>query len=106
MAIRPLTASARAPPRGAGRRVFAGGCATSSAYRAGQRAETAQDYDRAVVDYTKAVRENPGDRTAQLALDRARVRAVAGTLLTADRPPRRRPNTTKRRSSNSRSPPS
>ena len=55
--------------------VFAGGCATSSAYRAGQRAETAQDFDRAVADYTTAVRKNPGDRTAQLALDRARVRA-------------------------------
>jgi general secretion pathway protein D len=50
-------------------------CATSSAYRAGQRAETAQDFDRAVVDYTKAVRAKPDDRTAQLALERARVRA-------------------------------
>jgi general secretion pathway protein D len=51
------------------------GCATSSAYRAGQRAENAQDYDRAVVEYTKTVRANPDNRTAQLALDRARVRA-------------------------------
>ncbi len=55
--------------------LLAGACATSSAYHAGQRAETAQDYDRAVVDYTKAVRARPDDRTAQLALDRARVRA-------------------------------
>jgi general secretion pathway protein D len=51
------------------------GCATSSAYRAGQRAENAQDYDRAVVEYTKTVRANPDNRTAQLALDRARIRA-------------------------------
>jgi general secretion pathway protein D len=55
--------------------LLAGACATTSAYRAGQRAETAQDYDRAVVDYTKAVRARPDDRTAQLALERARVRA-------------------------------
>ncbi|MEN3337312.1 MAG: ral secretion pathway protein [Acidobacteriota bacterium] len=55
--------------------LLTGACATSSAYRAGQKAETAQDYDRAVVDYTKAVRAKPEDRTAQLALERARVRA-------------------------------
>src|SRR3954468_8623580 len=55
--------------------LLAGGCATNSTFRAGQRAETAQDYDRAVVEYTKGVREKPDDRTAHLALDRARVRA-------------------------------
>ena len=55
--------------------LLAGGCATSSPFRAGQRAETAQDYDRAVVEYTKAVRAKPDDRTARLALDRARLRA-------------------------------
>jgi general secretion pathway protein D len=51
------------------------GCATNTPYHAGQRAETAQEYDRAVVEYTKAVRAKPGDRTAQLALERARLRA-------------------------------
>ncbi|MCA1559633.1 MAG: hypothetical protein LC753_17530 [Acidobacteria bacterium] len=51
------------------------GCASSAAFRAGERAERAQDLDRAVVEYTKAVRANPGDRTARLALDRAKVRA-------------------------------
>src|SRR3954453_21221406 len=51
------------------------GCATNTPYHAGQRAETAQDYDRAVVEYTKAVRAKPTDRTAQLALERARLRA-------------------------------
>ena len=33
-----------------------GGCAGSSALRRGQTAESGQDYDRAVVEYTKAVR--------------------------------------------------
>ena len=55
--------------------VMAGGCATSSAYHAGQTAEAAQDFDRAVVNYTTAVRKKPDDRTAQLALERARLRA-------------------------------
>jgi general secretion pathway protein D len=53
----------------------AGGCATTSPYQLGQRAERAQDYDRAVVEYTKAVRDKPDDRNAHLALDRARLRA-------------------------------
>jgi general secretion pathway protein D len=51
------------------------GCATSSAYRSGKRAEQNDNYDQAVVEYTKAVRENPDDAAARLALDRARVRA-------------------------------
>lgn len=52
------------------------GCATSGGLRTGQRAERAQDFDRAVVEYTKAVRERPDDMTARLALDRARLRAA------------------------------
>ena len=52
------------------------GCATTSALHEGERAERAQDYDRAVVEYTKAVREKPDDQTARLALDRARLRAA------------------------------
>jgi general secretion pathway protein D len=55
--------------------LLVGGCATASPYRAGERAERAQDFDRAVVEYTKAVRARPDDRTARLALDRARLRA-------------------------------
>ncbi len=51
------------------------GCATSSTFRAGERAERAQDYDLAVVEYTKAIRASPDDRTTRLALDRARIRA-------------------------------
>jgi len=52
------------------------GCATGGALRAGQRAEQLQDYDVAVAEYTKAVRERPNDRDARIALDRARLRAA------------------------------
>jgi len=52
------------------------GCATTSALHEGEHAERAQDYDRAVVEYTKAVREKPDDQNARLALDRARLRAA------------------------------
>ena len=51
------------------------GCATTAPYHLGQTAERSQDYDRAVVEYTKAVRANPDDRNAKLALDRVRLRA-------------------------------
>jgi general secretion pathway protein D len=43
--------------------------------RNGQRAEQAQDYDRAVVEYTKFLREHPDDRTARQALERVKLRA-------------------------------
>ena len=36
------------------------GCATSCALRAGTSAEQAQDYDRAVIEYTKALQAEPG----------------------------------------------
>ena len=52
------------------------GCATTSALRAGQRAEQLRDYDRAVAEYTKALREHPDNREARAALDRARLRAA------------------------------
>lgn len=51
------------------------GCASSSGLRAGQRAEREQDYDRAVVEFTKAVREKPDDRTLRAGLERVRLRA-------------------------------
>jgi general secretion pathway protein D len=53
----------------------AGACATASPMRVGERAERAQDYDHAVVEYTKALRAHPDDRNARLALERARLRA-------------------------------
>lgn len=55
--------------------LFSGACATSRALSNGRRAEQAQDYDRAVVEYTQAVREDPDDMDARLALDRAKLRA-------------------------------
>jgi general secretion pathway protein D len=55
--------------------LIAVGCATTNPYRIGERAERAQDFDRAVVEYTKAVRARPDDRNARIALDRARLRA-------------------------------
>jgi general secretion pathway protein D len=51
------------------------GCATSKAIRDAQRAELAQDYDRAVVEYSKALREDPDNRLAMQALDAAKIRA-------------------------------
>ena len=53
----------------------AAGCVSSAALRHGSDAERRQDYDRAVVEYTKAVRQHPDDANARLGLDRARLRA-------------------------------
>jgi general secretion pathway protein D len=56
--------------------MLAAGCAASVALRHGRDAERRQDYDRAVVEYTKAIRLNPNDTDARLALERARLRAA------------------------------
>jgi general secretion pathway protein D len=56
--------------------IVAAGCATSSAFHNGQRAEQRDEFDLAVVEYTKAVRANPDDAGARAALNRARVRAA------------------------------
>jgi general secretion pathway protein D len=50
------------------------GCA-SAAMRAGQQADMLKDYDRAVVEYTKALREDPNNREAKQSLDVAKMRA-------------------------------
>jgi general secretion pathway protein D len=50
-------------------------CATRGALRAGERAESRSDFDRAVVEYTNALRSDPDNRTARLALERAKIRA-------------------------------
>jgi general secretion pathway protein D len=52
------------------------GCATSAAMRAGHAAESQQDYDRAVVEYEKALRERPNDRTVRASLEQAKMRAA------------------------------
>jgi len=53
------------------------GCATASALRNGRNAEQLQDYDRAIVEYTKVLRSQPNSHEARLALDRVRVRSSA-----------------------------
>lgn len=73
-----LTRNSRSARRAAlalGVLILVSACATTSALRAGQRAERLQDYDLAVVEYTKAARARPDDRTARAALDRVRLRA-------------------------------
>ena len=53
----------------------AASCATSTALRAGQLAESQQDYDRAVVEYTKVARAEPNNRNVQAALEQVKLRA-------------------------------
>ena len=45
-------------------------CATA------RRAEQAQDYDRAIIEYNNALQSNPDSRDARYALDRAKLRAA------------------------------
>jgi general secretion pathway protein D len=51
------------------------GCAASGAMHRGRDAEIGQDYDRAVAEYTKALRLKPNDVSARSALERAKLRA-------------------------------
>src|SRR5438874_519646 len=53
------------------------GCAMSSAMQRGRQAEIGQDYDRAVAEYTKALRLQPNNVGARTALERAKLRAAA-----------------------------
>ena len=52
------------------------GCASMSSLRAGKAAERLDDFDRAVVEYEKALRARPDDLTARLSLQRAKLRAA------------------------------
>lgn len=52
------------------------GCATAAALRTGQQAETLQDYDRAVVEYTKVLRKDPENRDARQGLERVKTRGA------------------------------
>jgi general secretion pathway protein D len=58
----------------------AAGCATSSAFRAGETAERVQDYDRAVLEYRRALKESPDNLSYKQALERARLRAATDHL--------------------------
>jgi general secretion pathway protein D len=55
--------------------LLAGGCAATGAVHRGESAEQRQDYDLAVVEYTKALRLRPDDNPTRLVLDRAKIRA-------------------------------
>jgi general secretion pathway protein D len=55
--------------------VAAVGCATSAALRSGESAERLQDYDRAVLEYQRAVKGDPDNVQYRRALERARLRA-------------------------------
>ncbi len=61
------------------------GCAAATASRSGRDAELRQDYDRAVVEYTKALRLNPNDGGARSGLQRAKIRASEDHLQRARR---------------------
>src|SRR3954468_8155755 len=51
------------------------GCATTAAMRSGQKAEQLQEYDQAIIEYTKVLRARPDDREARRSLDRAKLRS-------------------------------
>ena len=59
------------------------GCASTSSLKAGREAERAEDFDRAVVEYEKALRAKPDDLTARLSLQRAKLRARGATTTSA-----------------------
>jgi len=61
------------------------GCATSAAFRAGEKAERRQDYDRAVLEYSKAVQKDPNNVHYRKGLERAKVRAAEAHALAARR---------------------
>ncbi len=61
------------------------GCASSAAMHRGKDAEFTQDYDRAVAEYTKALRLNPQSDGARQGLQRARARAFEDHLERARR---------------------
>jgi general secretion pathway protein D len=55
--------------------LFTAGCATSGALHRANAAEHQQEYDLAVVEYTKALREHPEDANTRAALERSKLRA-------------------------------
>jgi general secretion pathway protein D len=50
-------------------------CATTGSMTTARNAEARQDYDSAVAEYTRILRENPDHKDARLGLERAKVRA-------------------------------
>ena len=56
--------------------VVAGGCASSSPLHMAQQAEVQKDFDLAVVQYSKALKEHPNDTYIRQDLERAKMRAA------------------------------
>ena len=65
--------------------LLATACATANARRAAQLAESQQDFDRAVIEYTKLVQARPNDRTARASLEQAKLRASQAHFTTGRR---------------------
>src|SRR5262245_20085908 len=65
--------------------LFVAGCATSAALHRGADAEHRQDYDRAVAEYTQALRLNPDSTDARGGLERSRLRASQDHFVKARR---------------------
>ncbi len=61
------------------------GCASINARSVARDAERQQDYDRAVVEYTKVVRADPDDLNARAGLARVKLRASLGHFTRARR---------------------
>jgi general secretion pathway protein D len=61
------------------------GCASSGAFRAGEKAERRREYDRAVLDYARALKLSPENVQYQRSLERARQRAAEAHAATARR---------------------
>lgn len=53
-----------------------GGCVTASSMRTARTAELNEDYDRAVVEYMKALEARPNDRAIRASLDQVKLRAA------------------------------
>jgi general secretion pathway protein D len=61
------------------------GCAAATASRQAREAETRQDYDFAIVQYTRALRLHPDDVNARVGLDRAKLRSSQDHFVRARR---------------------
>jgi general secretion pathway protein D len=60
--------------------LLAGGCATSRSMSRARQADELRDYDTAVAQYARILREHPTNRDAQLGLERAKLRAADAHL--------------------------
>jgi general secretion pathway protein D len=65
--------------------LLAAGCASSDAFRAGRKAERRQDYDQAVLEYSKALKLKPDSESYRQSLERVRARASQAHAFAARR---------------------